>query len=146
MSRLIVDTGPFVAYLRESDRHHAWVRRQFQCFPPPYWTCEPVMTEALFLLNRFGGKRGADILLGWLERGILRTDFALAGESSRLRVLLSQYADVPMSLADACLVRMAEINAGSTVATIDSDFHIYRKNGREAIPLLMPDYGANNLA
>ena len=139
MNRLIVDTGPLVAYLRESDRHHAWTRQQFQHWPTPYWTCEPVITEAAFLLHRFGGQRGTDILMNWLERGILRTGLGVADESARLRALLSRYADVPMSLADACLVRMAEMDAGSVVATIDSDFLIYRKNGREAIPLLMPE-------
>ena len=51
---------------------------------------------------------------------------------------MRKYADVPMSLADACLVRMAELNAHSSVLTLDRDFRVYRKHGRQVIPLAMP--------
>jgi len=55
-----------------------------------------------------------------------------------LRGLLKQYADIPMDFADACIVRLAELNAECTVCTTDGDFRICRKNGRELIPLLSP--------
>lgn len=52
--------------------------------------------------------------------------------------MVELYADVPMSLADACLVRMAELHAQSKVFTLDQDFRIYRKHSRHVIPVLIP--------
>lgn len=54
---------------------------------------------------------------------------------------MRRYADVPMSLADACLVRMSELSDDASVLTLDSDFRIYRRLGRQAIPLLTPRTG-----
>ena len=49
-----------------------------------------------------------------------------------------RYANVPMSVADACLVRMSELVADCTVFTLDGDFRVYRRNKRQKIPVLMP--------
>ncbi|MCH8962892.1 MAG: hypothetical protein IH820_16675 [Bacteroidetes bacterium] len=62
----------------------------------------------------------------------MKTDVA------RIRALMKKYRDQPMSLADACLVRMAELHPGSTVLTLDADFHIYRKHKQDTIPVIMP--------
>ena len=51
---------------------------------------------------------------------------------------MTRYSNVPMALADACLVRMAEQHANHTVLTLDSDFQIYRKHRREVISVIMP--------
>ena len=136
MKRVIVDTGPLVAYFRESDHNHAWAKSQFQCYSPPFWTCEPVLTEAAFLLNRFGGNKNVEYLLALAQQGVLRVDFNLIQESKRLSELIRQYQNVPMSLADACVVRMAEQYKDSLVLTLDSDFNIYRINGRKTVPLI----------
>ncbi|MDD5035887.1 MAG: hypothetical protein PHE55_14150, partial [Methylococcaceae bacterium] len=60
MTRIILDNGPLVAYLCKSDHHHDWVTEQFKRFQPPFWTCEPVLTEAACLLGRFGAGQNAD--------------------------------------------------------------------------------------
>lgn len=94
------------------------------------------MTEAAFLLKREGGD--PDRLMAMLERGVLKLDFSLDDHWSDVRELMRRYRDTPMSLADACLVRMAEIHAGATIFTLDRDFTVYRKHGRQVIPVLMP--------
>jgi predicted nucleic acid-binding protein len=73
-----------------------------------------------------------------VERKALHVSGIVATETAQLRFLMKKYRDLPMSLADACLVRMAELNPSAKVATLDHHFTIYRKNGRQAIPTLMP--------
>jgi predicted nucleic acid-binding protein len=99
-------------------------------------TCESVISEAWFLLR--GTEVGRRSLLNLIERGGLRVNSELGQEMPHVLGLLRRYADVPMSLADACLVRMSESTADCTVLTLDSDFRIYRRYRRQKIPLLMP--------
>ncbi|MCP3956674.1 MAG: PIN domain-containing protein [bacterium] len=136
IERLLIDAGPLVAFLNRRDRHHSWAREQLAEAKPPLLTCEAVLSETCFLLARQA--TGADAVLELLERGLLKTTFALDQEASRVREIMVRYADLPASLADACLVRMAELNAGSRVLTIDSDFRIYRMLGRKVVPTRMP--------
>lgn len=136
MRRVIADTGPLVAYLDKSDRDHEWAKDHFQRFTDPLLTCEAVIAEALFLLRR--GGIFPEGLLELIRRGILVPDFALAGEIEPILQLMRKYRDIPMSLADACLVRMSEIHPASVVMTLDSDFTIYRKSRRGTIPLMTP--------
>lgn len=133
---VIVDTGALVAYLDERDRHHAWAEAQFRVLPAPLLTCEPVLGEAFFLLSRL--PRGGDRFLRFLETGSVAVSFQLMGELQSITSLVEKYADVPMSLADACLVRMVELNPGASVMTLDSDFRIYRQHGRRVVPVIMP--------
>jgi predicted nucleic acid-binding protein len=98
--------------------------------------CEPVLVETLFLLRRFPSAQ--DAILGQVQAGRLRIAFSLTGEVESVRHLIGKYADIPMSLADACLVRMAELYDKHDVSTLDSDFYIYRKHGREPISLVVP--------
>lgn len=135
--RLIVDTGPVVALLNGRDKHHAWAKEWFDSVEPPLMTCEAVVSEACFLLRTFKG--GPQAVFALLERGVLELPFKLGSNQEAVRALMTRYADVPMSLADACLVRMAELDLKSTVLTLDSDFKIYRKNGRQVLPVAMPD-------
>lgn len=116
--------------------NHDWAKDQFQRLTDPLLTCEAVVAEALFLLRR--GGIFPDGLLELIRRGILVPDFSLVGEIEPILHLMWKYRDVPMSLADACLVRMAEIHPASVVMTLDSDFTIYRKARRGIIPLLTP--------
>lgn len=99
-------------------------------------TCEPVLTEAAFLLKREG--LSADPLFVLLERGAIRVGFHVEDQQSHVRGLMQRYRNRPMSLADACLVRMSELDARSSVFTLDADFLIYRRNGRDPVPVLMP--------
>ncbi len=137
MNEVLVDTGPLVAYLDRSDFHHAWAKEEFQQLTRPLLTCEAVVAESLFLLRR--GGIDPDGLLDLIMRGIVLPDFSLASEISAIQQLMKSYRNVPMSLAAACLVRMAEIHARSKVMTLDSDFVVYRKSRRKVIPLLCPE-------
>lgn len=132
----IVDTGPIVALLSEADRWHGWAKEQFAALQAPLATCESVLAEASYLLG--GGGRTIDGLLGLLERSVLKVEFRLAAEHRALRALMRRYANVPMSLADACLVRMSELSDDARVLTLDSDFRMYRRLGRQTIPLILP--------
>ena len=103
----------------------------------PSFTCEPVIVEACFLLRRTYA--GQETVLSLISDGIIQVDFSLADHANVLRTLTAQYDSVPMSLADACLVRMAELRRSSVVMTFDSDFKIYRMNRNKIIPLMTPD-------
>ena len=135
-TKILADTGPLVAYLVQTDEHHRWAAAAFASFHEPLETCEAVISEAIFLL-RSGGV-GAEVLLQMLERGAVRTGFSMAENRADVLSLLRKYADQPMSLADACLVRMAELNDHCQIFTTDRDFSIYRRKGRGVIPLLAP--------
>jgi len=133
----LLDTGPLVSFLAAGLKHHAWAVEQWKRLRPPLLTCEPVLTEAAFLLKREG--RDADALWALLERGVIRVAIAVKDEQADLRALMRRYRNRPMSLADACLVRLSEIHADGEVLTLDSDFRIYRRHGNRVIPALMPD-------
>ncbi len=133
----LLDTGPLVSFLASGLRHHSWVVEQWKQLHPPLLTCEPVLTEAAFLLKREGGE--ADALFALLERGVIRIALDVQEEQSDLRALMLRYRNRPMSLADACLVRLSEIHTAGVVFTLDSDFRIYRRHGNKVIPVLMPE-------
>jgi predicted nucleic acid-binding protein len=134
--RTVVDTGPLVALLSRADRYQHWAREEFERLTPPVFTCEAVLSEAQFLVHERGGNPLA--VLEMVQRGILGVVFELKDEVERLLELQRTYADVPMSLADACLVRMMELHDRSRLMTTDSDFRIFRRNRRQLIPLLAP--------
>jgi uncharacterized protein len=136
MKRVIVDTGPIVALLNAGDKHHTWTRTVLDDVEAPMVTCEAVLSEACFLLHRING--GQDAVLELVARGIVTVTFSLAAELTTVRKLMDRYSSVPMSLADACLVRMSELEPRATVVALDSDFKIYRRNRRQAIPVLLP--------
>lgn len=138
MSRptVLLDTGPLVSFLASGSEHHGWVGEQWKRLSPPLLTCEPVLTEAAFLLKRDGGE--ADALFALLDRGVIRVGMQVEDEHADLRTLMRRYRDRPMSLADACLVRMAELHADCKVFTLDADFLFYRRHGTKVIPTLMP--------
>ena len=137
MGKVIVDTGPLVAFLVETDSHHAWAVERFQELPAPFVTCEPVLTETFYLVSRL--HNGPRRFLELLGSGLLDIEFAVLAEREALRKLIHKYAELPMSLADACVVRMTEQIDGAVVFTTDPDFRAYRKNGRQLIPLIMPE-------
>ena len=135
MADAIVDTGPLVAYFCAGDARHRWAVQQFATLTPPLLTCEPVIAETCFLRRRQG-------IAGWrllekLDQGALRLGLRLDAEVRPVCDLMRRYGNVPMSLADACLVRLAEIT-GLPVCTLDSDFEIYRAHRRRRLELLTP--------
>jgi len=136
MAAVLADTGALVALLDRSDGWHEWAVEAFSLLRPPVLTCEAVLAEAFHLLGGSGPSRRA--LAQLHSRQILRTAFDFEGEAGAVWHLLDRYHDLPMDFADACIVRMAEIHTGSRVWTVDSDFGVYRRNGRHAIPLIYP--------
>ena len=133
---VLADAGPLVALLDRRDQFHEWALAQFGILRPPLITCEPVLAEACFILRRQRG--GAEAVMGLVERGVLKCTPIIDREVKLLTRLLGRYANVPMSLADACLVRLSELHPGSAVLTLDRDFKIYRRHSRETIRTVMP--------
>ncbi|HTB23345.1 MAG TPA: type II toxin-antitoxin system VapC family toxin [bacterium] len=109
----------------------------FASIDPPLQTCEAVISEACFLVKGIPG--GAQAIFGLLDRGVLELSFRLGPNQSAIQAMMARYANVPMSVADACLVRMAELDPKSAILTLDSDFKVYRKHGRQVVPVAMPD-------
>lgn len=136
MTQVLIDTGPLVAAIDRHERWHDWATRQVGQSPVPLLTCESVLSEAWFLLRATDVGRAS--LLELLERGALRVGFTTQDHLPRIAELMRGYADVPMSLADACLVRMSELIPDCLVLTLDCDFRIYRRHRRQKLPLLMP--------
>jgi predicted nucleic acid-binding protein len=133
---ILVDTGPLVAFLVREDSHHAWAVEQLKRLPAPFHTCEPVLTETLHLVR--GIHDGPARFFDLLDSGVIDTELDVLQERKSLARLMKKYSDLPMSLADACLVRMAEVFSKASVLTVDRHFLVYRKNGRQAIPAILP--------
>jgi predicted nucleic acid-binding protein len=131
---VLVDAGFLVALLSRRDSHHQWAVAQASNHSPPWRTCEAVLSEAFHLL----GEHGVPILGSLLRRRALLPAFDFANDVDSVLKLLQKYAKLPMSLADACLVRMSETIPDPIVLTTDSDFRIYRRHSRQIIPCLLP--------
>jgi predicted nucleic acid-binding protein len=133
---VIVDAGPLVAYFDRDSQHHDWVRGQASRLEPGWLTTEPALGEAAHLLRR--ARVLPDQLLDLVEQRLVQVPFRIEEEVGALRRLLRRYRAVPMSLADASLVRLSELYEDCQVLTLDKDFLIYRRFDRRPIPVLMP--------
>lgn len=131
---VLLDTGPLVALLNRKERAHARVKAVVEQLPAPLLTVEPVLVEATYLLR--GVRGGPQAVLGLLRDGLVRVPFALEPEASHVERLMGRWASVPMSLADACLVRLVELMPEASVLTLDSDFAIYRAGKSRVIQLV----------
>jgi uncharacterized protein len=131
---VLVDAGFVVALLSRRDANHGWATQQSSRLPPPWSTCEGVLSEAFHLLGAGGGPA----LAALLHRRAVILAFDLADELAAVLKLMQKYADVPMSLADACLVRMTEALANPILLTTDTDFRIYRRHSRHMVPCVLP--------
>ena len=128
----IADTGFLVALLEVHDEHHAWAVEVAEQVTWPAVTCESVLSETAFHL------RSSELPLRMLRDGMIRIAFDCVGQLEQLYDLATRYADRSPDLADLCLIRMSELYPRHTVITVDEDFRVYRRNKREAIPLLCP--------
>jgi len=138
MSKIILlDAGSLIAVLYRRDQFHAWAVKEISRMPAPLLTCEAVVAETCFLAQRMLGTSQA--VYDFIATGAVKIDFSLGEEFEAVKDLALRYRNVPMSLADACLVRMSEIYSTGTVFTTDGDFRIYRKNTNQTIPAIMPD-------
>jgi uncharacterized protein len=136
VTRAIIDTGPLVAAFDRAERYHLWTVDRVKELEAPLLMCEPVLTEAIYLLAR--SQRARDALFDLLRNTAIVLAFRVDEHIGALRRLMRKYQDTPMSLADACIVRMAEIHEEHSVLTLDSDFTVYRKHDRVPIPLIHP--------
>ena len=132
---ILVDAGFLVALLSRRDTHHPWAVTQASEFPPPWSTCEAALSEAFHLL----GERGARSLGALLSRHAVRVSFTLAENVESVLKLIEKYSNVPMGLADACLVRMTETLADPMILTTDRDFRVYRRHSRQVVPCVTPE-------
>ena len=130
----VVDSGPLIALLEPREQHHQWAVATFAHLPAPWLTCEAVLTEAFFQLH----PAPARFLASFLRKGTVRVAFDLSENLLPVLALRDKYADLPMALADACLVRMSETLPDPVIVTTDADFRIYRRHGRRVVPVLMP--------
>ena len=134
MKNLVADAGFLVALWSPLDQHHAWAMATARANPPPWTVCEAVFVEVDHLL----GSAGRATLRTAARRGALRLVSVFAGETNAILDLQDKYDDVPMSLADACVVRLTEILPDALVLTTDKDFKIYRRHSRKVVPCLLP--------
>ena len=124
MTPVLLDTGVIVALLDRDERHHRACVRAVREAPGPLVTCEAVIAESCYLLRAW--PKAVSAVLENVERGVFQVPFRLTGACSAVRALLTKYAQVPMALADACLVVLAAELATPLVLTLDSDFATYR--------------------
>jgi predicted nucleic acid-binding protein len=132
---VLLDTGPLVALLSAADANHGRAKQAFAACAPPLRCCEAVIAEACHLLRKLHRLAPAEVIaLG--RRGVFAIALSLDREWSAIEALLRKYADRPMSLADACLVRMAELHDDGRILTFDHDFRVYRWAGRRKFQVL----------
>jgi uncharacterized protein len=122
---LLTDAGPLVALLDRSDPHHTACRQVVSTLTEDLATAWPALTEASHLLSFSWSCQRA--LLEMVSSGVLRLLSLDEGDVARIEQLMTKYRDVPMDLADAALVRLAERERLDRIFTIDRrDFSIYR--------------------
>jgi predicted nucleic acid-binding protein len=129
----IADTGFLVAFANRNDAHHEWAVRLAGQVTEPLLTCEAVLAEAAFQLQN------ASIVLAMVSNRLVVLAFSCGDHLPQLSALAKRYKDRRPDLADLCLVRMSELYPRHRVITVDhEDFRVYRRNKREAIPLILP--------
>ena len=131
---VLVDAGPLIALIHADDRHHERCVATLRELDEPLGTVWPALTEAMYLLN-FSWK-AQEALWEMLERGVVTLLPVEDADLARMHDLMKKYRDLPMDLADAALVAVAEREKVRRIFTLDRrDFAIYRpaKLGRFAI-------------
>ena len=126
----LTDAGPLVALIDADEPDHEACRSALKGLALPLVTTWPSFTEAMFLLSRAGGPRGREALWRLVSTGRLVLADLSAAAVERSAWLMAKYADLPMDLADATLVALAEERGQRRMFTLDSDFGVYRINGR----------------
>jgi predicted nucleic acid-binding protein len=129
----IADTGFLVAFANRNDLYHSWAVSLARDVTEPLLTCEAVLAETAFHLH------SVPLVFAMVTEGLVEIAFDCRSQLSQLGVLADRYSDRSPDLADLCLIRMSEIYPRHSVITVDrTDFNIYRRNKREAIPLICP--------
>jgi predicted nucleic acid-binding protein len=136
MKAVLIDTGCVVALLDRSEQHHAASLAAISQVAGPLVTCEAVIAESCYLLCRLPG--AIDAVLENVERGIFQIPMPLSGRAHAVRRLLKKYARVPMDLADACLVDLADELDTGEILTLNGDFRVYRWRKNRPFQILVP--------
>ena len=133
---ILVDAGPLVALVDADDQFHKKCVAALKLLREPLVTVWPPVTEAMYLLSDL--PKAQDALWEMLARGVLQLLPLDLADVSRIRELMGKYADRPMDLADAALVRVAEREGIRKIFTVDrEDFSVYRLHGR-VLPNIIP--------
>ena len=131
--KAIADTGFLVGFANRNDYHHLWAMEIAQQVTEPLLTCDAVLAEAAFHLG------SSALVLAFVQEGLVKPEFDVAANLLRLAELARKYADRKPDLADLCLIRLSELHPRLPIITTDlSDFRVYRRGRREAIPLICP--------
>jgi len=129
----ILDAGPLIAALNRQDEHHSWAIQTLERLGPPFFSCPEAMAEAAALTSQ------PLAIVEMIASKEIVLDFDLGEQATGVLRLLKKYANMQMDLADSCIVRMTELSRDCRVITVDRrDFSVYRRNGRDLIPLVAP--------
>jgi uncharacterized protein len=123
---ILTDAGPLVALANRREPAYARCIDALARVSLPLVTTWPAFTEAMYLLRQALGWPGQNALWMMVERGDLQIVEMSAVTPERMHVLMRQYRDLPMDLADASLVAYAEVHGLDRVFSLDQDFHVYR--------------------
>ena len=132
----LIDAGPLVALIDADEADHEVCRAVLGSLPLPLVTTWPAFTEAMYLLSRAGGSAGRQALWSLALSDRLHVPDLSRSALERSAKLMAKYADLPMDLADATLVAVAEERGIRRVFTLDSDFEIYRLNGSQRFDIV----------
>ncbi len=129
----IADTGFLVAFANRNDQHHPWALGVAGQITEPLLSCEAVLAEAAFHLQ------DVELVIAMVNDGLVTPAFNLSEHLPHLAAMAKRYSDRHPDLADLCLVRMSELHPRHSIITVDrADFSVYRRNRREALPLICP--------
>ena len=132
---VLVDTGPLVALFNKNDNYHERCVRSLKTLRSPLLTVWPVITETIYLLSFSGAAQ--DALWEWFKRDAMSLAALSAADIPRIQQLMKKYRDLPMDLADAALVRVAERDKLRSLFTLDlHDFRLYRPSHVRSLELL----------
>lgn len=135
MRRVLVDTGPIVAILSNSDHHHKKCVEALRTLPGPLFSCWPVITEAAWLLRT--NSRAVEQLLRSLHAGFIELLPLNSLEGKELAELIKKYAGLRPQLADVALVYLATRDGIDTIFTLDRrDFAVYRSPSKRPFQIV----------
>lgn len=139
MPDVLIDAGPLIALLSRSDSYHTACVPIFRELNCPFVTTLPVITEAMYFLQTYGGSAGQAALWKMIHRGDLVLEHPDVSDLERMDALMQKYADLPMDFADSSLVAIAERLSLERIFTLDrADFSVYRINGKQALTVIGP--------
>jgi len=135
MRPALLDTGVIVALLDRSEKHHDRCAAAIAELEQPLVTCEAVIGESCYLLQRLPG--AAETVLENVVRGVFQVPFQLSRSAVSVRSIMHKYRDQPADFADACLIHLADDLDTGEILTLDRDFELYRWRKNRPFHLLV---------